>query len=405
MKSIPIILAILVILLSPGVSAYEADDAKSGHSGPPALSSWAGRIVGEAQGLVEEENFEQAIQKIEASLQKHPDRDHHLIEFTLANALALSGRKRKAMAHYRTSVDLYPGYAPSWLNLGKTTYDLEEYELAGEAFLEGYKTSEEKNPQNLYYAAVAYVMAKRVDEALPHLERLVSGELGEPRAEWIKALLMIYMEKDLAVKAKAMLSRLVEIQGNDPVTWKLMCQFAVDQADYTKVATAMTIYSYLKPLDRDEMILLGDLYLAAGIPLQGAIYYRKALSGGGKPQEYEQLASAYIAAHRPKKAIGALRKALEVAPSSKLWSLLGEALYSEEEFEDAYNAFDRSAALDQKDGRAYIMMAYCAIAMKQESKAAQVLQAALRFPKQRKRAEELMRFVNPSQSTGSAGEN
>ena len=110
--------------------------------------------------------------------------------------------------------------------------------------------------------------------------------------------------------------------------------------------------------------------------------------------EYEQLASAYIAAHRPEEAVSTLKEGLETSPLPRLWTLLGEVLYNDGAFEDAYGAFEQSALLDPKDGRPFIMKAHCAIALRKGDTAVQALSEARRFPKQRAKAEELLNVVD-----------
>ena len=140
-------------------------------------------------------------------------------------------------------------------------------------------------------------------------------------------------------------------------------------------------------------MLLGDLYNAVGVPLSAAVYYEKALTSGNNPAVYEKLASAYIGAHRSAKAIEVLDRALEKKPTSGLWFMMGHVLYEEDNFDKAYNAFDQSARLDRKSGRAYLMMGYCALQMDKKEAARTAFQKASRFPKQRKMAKELLKQV------------
>ena len=138
-------------------------------------------------------------------------------------------------------------------------------------------------------------------------------------------------------------------------------------------------------------MLLGDLTNAIGIPLKAAEYYKKAVSLENSPANYEKLASAYIAAHKISNAIYALNRALEKRPTSKLWFMMGQILYEEEQFDKACNAFDKSAHLNPKDGRSYLMMGYCALQLNKNEMAESALHKATRFPKQRKMAKKLLR--------------
>jgi tetratricopeptide (TPR) repeat protein len=153
------------------------------------------------------------------------------------------------------------------------------------------------------------------------------------------------------------------------------------------------VHSYLTFLKKQDIMLLGDLYNAVGVPLSAAVYYEKALTSGNNPAVYKKLASAYIGAHRSAKAIEVLDRALEKKPTSGLWFMMGQVLYEQGNFDKAYNAFNQSARFDAKDGRAYLMMGYCALQMDKKKTARSAFQNATRFPKQRKIAKELLKQV------------
>ena len=86
-------------------------------------------------------------------------------------------------------------------------------------------------------------------------------------------------------------------------------------------------------------MLLGDLNSAIGVPQKAAEYYKKALSMEKSPSNHKKLASTYIAAHKPEKAIGILEAALKQEPTSGLWFMMGQVLYEKENFDKAYLSF------------------------------------------------------------------
>ncbi len=326
-------------------------------------------------------------------LSRHPHIQDHMIEFTLANVLLLQDRKKEAVTHYRAALDLKPDYSPAWMNLGKTYYDLKQYELAGNALVRGYETSEEKEPETLFNACSAFLMVDQKEKAIPYLEMLVSGKLGPPKREWVQSLLRVYIDLKPAEKAEQMLGILVEKDADNPIWWHLSYQFYASQNDYRKAATCLTIYSYLTPLKRDEILILGDLFGAIGVPLQAARYYEQALESGGKPEEYERLISFLVAGHRLEKAREAAKRALKKGPTAKLWSLLGQIYYKQERYEVAFHAFSQSARLDPDNGEYPLMMGYCAIELEDRDKALSALRKASQFPRQRKVAKELLQQV------------
>lgn len=349
------------------------------------------KAVYDAQQAIEKKEFLKAEQCLKKYIRKYPQKPHYLVEFTLGNVLVLMQKEKQALSHYEASAELYPNYAPIWQNIGKICFDLKQYEKAGDCLLKAYEADNKKNSLALYHVAVSYIMAGKEKKALPHLVYLSSGQAGPPKIEWLEAMLKVYMDLELKEKAFELINRLLNKNGNDPRWWKILAQFHLQQNDYKKALAALTIHSYLTPINREDIMLLGDLATTAGVPLKAGEYYEKALKLSNRPGDYEKLASAYIAAHKPAKAKQVLTMALKKKPASGLWFMMGQVLYQEENFDKAYNAFNQSARLDPGNGGAYLMMGYCALQIDKKDTAISAFQKACHFPKQRNRAKELLR--------------
>ena len=386
-------------LLPVDAVSGETGQVGGGQSGSEAtqdLSIRATRVLYEAQQLVDRKEYEKAVRILEKFIEKNPRQNHCFVEFTLANALYFSGRKEACLAHYRSAVEMSPVYGPAWVNLGQVAYELKHYGLAAEALVEGFaRTGEDdKNPDLFYYAAVAYILDGRQDKAAPILEALVSGKHGDPDKAWFQALLNVYLDLNQEKKAERLLQEMMQRYGDEPETWRLSYQFEANRKNYKMAAVALTVYSYLKTLTREEAVLLADLYATIKVPVLASAYYESAFASGASTEEFERLASAYMAAYRTGEARKTLVEALNREPTPKLWSLVGDLNYLEEDFEGAYYAFEESARLDPKDGRAYLMMGYCALQSNKMKEAADALKKAQGFPRQRKLARELLKHID-----------
>ena len=358
---------------------------------PPRPSMAAHRALYKAQQAMElNKDNTKAAEILGTFIKENPKKNHYLLEFHLANFLALSGKSREALAHYKKTLVLNPGYSVAWQNLGKTQLDLENYIEAGDAFLQGYETSETKDGSILYYASVSYLMGKKAGKALPHLELLASGKAGSPKSEWLEALLRAYMDLKQEDKAFKLIHRLLEKQGDNPRWWKLLAQLHLQKGEYSYAAESLTIYSYFTALKEQEIVLLGDLYNVIGVPVKAAGYYEKAMSLCGKAVKKEKLASAYIAAHKQDRAMEVIEEAISQKPDAKLCFMKGQLLYGKRSFDHAYHAFERCARLDPKDGRPHVMMGYCALQHDNIESARKAFQKASRFPKQKKDAERML---------------
>jgi tetratricopeptide (TPR) repeat protein len=346
-----------------------------------------------AQQAREKGNFEEAATELLDFIAKNPENDHYLLRFHLGNSLARLERYEEALTQDQAAVRLEGRYAQGWLNLGEMAYNLGKYGIAAEAILKGYEFGEDKPPRLLYFAAASYIMDKQPGLAAPILEELVSGAHGEPQMDWYKALIQTSIDlNDAALGRRAVTGMLQSFPGDDDA-WLLAFQFAAGMSDYRQAAIALTVVGYLRPLTHEERMMLGDIYNALEIPARAGMYYEEAIAGAGTSQEYERLASAHLAAYDFEAAEQTLKKALENDPTVRLWSLLGDLYFMRKDYEQAYRAFEKCAALDPEFGRAFLMMGYCALEMGNISGAVPNLQIAANHPKQEQTARALLKRV------------
>jgi predicted Zn-dependent protease len=327
-------------------------------------------------------------------IERNPGDDHFLIRYHLGNSMSQTHGEKDQLEQYKKCVELESRYAKGWMSLGEVAYNVGDYELAAEALANGFRLSEEKKAQVLYYSAAAYVMAERPEKATPLLEELVGGKWGPPKMEWYKALISAALQaEDRETGERAVASMLGRFE-NDPEAWTLAFQYAAGIADYHQAAVALKIKSYLTPLTREEQIQLGDLYAAIGVPREASENYADAMDERADTKELERLASSYLAAHNSEEALRTLKRALEQEPTPRLWSLYGDLNFMERKYEEAYQAYKNSADMDAEEGRAHLMMAYCAMEIGDKEKAVTQLQIAANFPEQETKAKEILSKID-----------
>ncbi len=354
------------------------------------------RVLFKTGQLMEQQAYDKAILVFQTYLKSHPAQDHYLLAFNHANALTLAERKEEAIDRFQAAVKMMPGYSPAWTNLGQVALELKMYPLAGEALTRGFAGSREKNPEILYYAAMAYIMAGRPVKAVPKLETLLTGDYGEPPIEWFQALLSVYIELNQPGNAEQLINNMLRHHGAGPQAWKLYGQFEINRQNYKNAVVALTISGYLKPLSREDIILLADLHAAIQVYDQACALYEQAMTmKQGTPEEYERLVSACLAAHRLDGASKMLTEALRLQPTSKLWSLQGDLFCMQKDFQKATHAFQECTRLDERNGRAYLMQGYCALETGQRREAIKALKKASGYSNQKKAAQQLLKQAAP----------
>jgi tetratricopeptide (TPR) repeat protein len=395
----PMVFIILAALIYSGIAAPVPASGRGSDGQIETISDVPRRArlaMFKSQQRRDEGDFAGSAQVLIDFLAEHPDDDHYLLRFHLANSLARLDRQDEALEHYQAVVLLEERYGQGWLNLGETAYNLGRYGLAAEAILKGYEYSEEKPPRLIYFAAVAHVMDKKPERAAPLLEKLVSGGYGEQQMDWHKALISACLDMNDIARGKRAVTGMLNEFHDKPDAWLLAFQFSASTNDYRQAAVALTVLGYLRPLTRDEQMMLGDIYNALEIPAQASIYYEQAIADRGSSKEYERLASAHLAAYNYEEAKKTLRRAIEEEPTVRLWSLLGDLHYMQKDYAGAYKAFEKCAELDPDYGRAHLMMGYCAIEMGNVGGAVPHLQVAVNYPQQEGTARALLKRVAES---------
>jgi tetratricopeptide (TPR) repeat protein len=347
----------------------------------------------EAQTLRDEGDVEAAAELLGSFLEENPDREHYLLRFHSAVSHALAGDTERALEDYRTTTELEPRYAQAWISLGELAYNLGRYELAASALQTGYAKSEMKQPSVLFYTAASLVMSERSQQAVPLLESLVSGEFGETKLEWHRALVMAYLELEELDKGAEALDAMLETFGTEPEPWEVAFQYFVRANEYENAAVALMVSDYLEPLTRAQRMQLGDIFLAIGVPAMAGDEYTEAMGDSATTGELERLASAHLASYRFEEAEKALRRAIGMEPTARLWSLLGDLHFMRSDYAPAYDAYSSAAAADSSFSRSYLMMGYCAMQLERPGDAIQSLRLAQAFPDQADKAERLIAAI------------
>lgn len=366
------------------------------------VSAWSGvkvpdmpprthRTVYKAQQSIKQKAFKKACTDIKTFLHKHPEDDHYLLEFTWGNALALSGRYLEAAQHYKKALDLYNEYGPAWQNLGRVYVKMRKYAMAGNCLAKACEFANKKDTECRYNAGLCYLMAGMPKKAFPYLKDIVTENKTYWKPEWLKA----YLDCCIDLKQENV-SNIIEVlinrYGNRPETWKILGNFYLRKNDYKNALACLTVHSYFTPPDTREAILLGDLSSLTGLPAKACEYYRMALKHKDNPTVRRKLANAYIKAHMYDKAVTTLKNLSVSKPSPKILSLIGDLYYQEAKFKKACKAYKQAVKFGRKTGRIMLMIASCAIHMKNPDLAKKALSEAAHFPGYRKKATHMLKL-------------
>ena len=412
-----------------------------------AVPMAARMVLAKASGLLNQKEYQKALEILtafqgrcpaETTVSKSDRKGYHHPEvyFAIGTCYLLKDAHKEAVHMYEKALEKDSGHISAWLNLGKATYEIGEYSRAAQCFLKAYEHTATKNPEHLYNAATAYLMARDYQQsihvfdtlltrhpadvrnawretyvhalvstglsrrALPHIRVLAEAYEGEKKVQWQEILLDQYIQLDMREEAFRYALSLTRGAPTRAKWWKALTHVHLQAGRYVPALTALTIYGFLSPLSDSETKLLADLNLQVGIPVKAAAIYETALAIRLDETLLYNLMLAFRETGQPEKALQVFDRLALDCKKTDLLMLRAELLYELERFPEAGKAFVKLAEAktgksDQK-GRAWLMAGYAAIQANDMEAGHQALNKATEFKPHRKAALLAMRQLSIS---------
>ncbi len=371
----------------------------------------ASMMLSKASALMEKKEFDKALDVLiafqtqvdQAHIAGAADpkgRYHPEVCFAIGTCYLLKEDYRAAAKVYEKILKENPGHLSTQLNLAKASYELSDYGRAAQCFESAYAQTGHKNPEHLYHAAAAYLMANKSDlsiaafellfsrhsdavqnvwrenfvhallsnncsrRALPVIKYLSEVYSGEKQVQWQEILLHQYMQLDMRKEALDYATFLTRQDPTRGKWWKALTHVQLQDGQYRSALTAMTIYSFLSPLSDTETKLLADLNLQLGIPVKAVPLYELSLNTRFDPQLLHHLMLALRELGQSEKAVRICERLAPDCEHIELMLLKADLLYSLEEYPNAEKVYIQAANMDTKKtrcGRAWLMAGYAAL--------------------------------------------
>ena len=386
-------------------------------------------ILHKAQKFIENKQIPSAIELLETSLTRHSSSyNHYLVHFTLGNCCMMEKHLPEASVHYQACLKLKEDFPEGWLNLAKCFYDSGRFADAGRCFIRAYDTSESGQASTLYYAGLSWLQAKepgkaadilqklidahdRADQhfdwkealvqayidsgrprnALPYIEELSEKTTGKKKKQWQEIRLFQYMSLQINDRAKAYAEFLVEEYPLESKWWKILAHMHLTEHNYESGLTTLTVYSFLSPLNDEEMLLMAELNTAVDIPIQAAAWYERLNQKKPDADTTCRLAQCYLSLHDSPKALETVKNAQNRCDSEKLNILEGQILFEMKRYAEAMAAFEFITASHPDQGDAWLMMGYAAFNAEHFQKAKTAFKQASTFKSHRATAKRFLK--------------
>lgn len=322
---------------------------------------------------------------------------HHAeVYHVLGICYLLDNKYEQAASALELALQQDPLHISAVLNLAKVSYELGNYQKAATCFEKAYETEtkDEKNPEHLYFAAVANLLAKEnkksivqferllktcpdsfrpewrenlvhalleTDEnrrALSHILVLTEEHTGDKQIQWQEILLHQYLLLDMNEEALALAEKLAAQTPTEPKWWRALVHIHLNRNHYKPALSALLIKGYLDPLSDQEQRLCADLYLQLGVPCMAAPMYEIILeSEKNKQQLLPNLIVSLQQLGKLEDALGALEQFAPQPLPPNLSMIKADLLYSLGRYDEAANLYADVAEENGKEKKRALQMA------------------------------------------------
>ena len=360
MRRYSFLICLLIVLAS-----FSPAWAQTASTGPcpdeKTLTRAARSALVEAQKLMAEKKMARAEKALTGFIHTHPGENHAFVTYTLGACYLDSNKLKSALEQYEKTIDFCPAYAPAWQNLAKVCFDLKKYNRAGIALEKTWDLTGRKNHLLRFHAAVAFISAKKQQNALPILAYLCSGKAGPPGDKWVKLFVQTAMAMKQPKTALKIVERLLVSPNPDAYLFRLATRLYLESSNYRKAAQNLAAYSLVAPLSRQERKLLADLYANLGIPARAAPNYEALVAVKPCCRLWERTAACWFEACDYDRALRAAEKGLAAFPQSyHLWRIKGWVHYENKDYGPASQAFGKASGLNHNDINSLFLHGLCA---------------------------------------------
>ncbi len=283
-------------------------------------------------------------------------------------------------------------------NIGQIYISEGQY-VKGANIIEGWLRTGGKANQSIHQmVGSAWLQVDEYRKALPHGE--AAFNMANPKKKkHFNLLNYIYHELKMPAKQAALLEQQVSIWPDDKKIWRSIASLK-QQGNKSREAFEVNKIMYLNGmLDKEnELLSLAQYYSYYEVPYRGASILEREMNGNRvqkTKKNLELLANMWRQAREYDRAIPILTQAANISADGSLYEKLGEAYYSEEQYDKAETAF-RSALNKgvKKPGNIYVLIANSLYERDRPREAIAEFRKATQYPYSKRTADGWVTFIN-----------
>ena len=411
------------VLTAPVLNAdtAKAEEKKERRKPPTRQSKTLSKPVfddlQEAQELLGEGKHAEAKKIVEGQLDRGKrikDYDRAVLLQTLGFIAADREDYKGAAAAFKQCLDIEDGLPDEakvqlMYNLGQLYMALEEYDNAIGQLTKWFKVAENPNANAYILLGNAYYNKNDFGKATKLAEVAIKKGGANAKENWFRFLLALYFEQNRYKHAEALLSVMVKRFPGDGLYWR---QLSAVSAENKKEKRSFLIaeLAYMQGMleKGDDVKRLAQLYIYYDVPYKAAKMLEEEIKAGKvekNADNWELLASSWMAARNQDKAIPPLTEAAKLSPEGDLYLQLGQAYVAEEEWDKAEQSLKAALAKSKlkERGTANLLLGITYANQENFGAAKKSFAAATKFDKSKDNATRWLNYIQKLEEQGTAG--
>ncbi|RLA34322.1 MAG: hypothetical protein DRR11_02135 [Gammaproteobacteria bacterium] len=275
----------------------------------------------------------------------------------------------------------------------------EEYELARIALADWIAVAAYPQPSQIFSFAYANYMSGNVAQAEPLVDRAI-GSAVQPLEPWYQLYYRILFDLKKFELAGSVLHGMISRNPANQMYWRmLVSHYQQLERPGDALATIMTAYLNGSIDSQSDFKQIVSLYGYLDAPEKGARMLQEWLANGELPSDpkiLKQLGNLWLMARERESAVVVLKEAATLAPDGRTFELLGGIYFEEEEWPEAYTAYQNAIRVGglEEPFRISLLAGISAMRAEQTEDARISLEIAAESEQFKKQAEALLKRLD-----------
>jgi tetratricopeptide (TPR) repeat protein len=412
-RTIRRLVGLVVLLVMPFAASAQEEKCVSGadverEDRPSLMGERTYRRISSVHEMLGEEKWDDARKTLE-SLTKGNLNDYEMaiVEQTLGYVYTGQGKFPQAVPHFEKALNL--DSLPNTAHFG-LMYSLAQlyagmdpprFQESVDLTLEYINFQCDPKPEAFILVASGYASMQKYREALPYVQKAISGAGAEAKESWYQLELAIYFELNDYQSAANLLTRMVGTWPDKIKYWEMLSG-AYQELGRDTDSLSVLMVAYQKGLITEEKKILNvvNMNMFLDVPYVAGIVLEKEMQAGRvetNEKNLEKLRSAWTAAREFDRAVAVIDQLAPMKPDGELYVQKAQLMMEKGQWEGVITAAEQ--ALEKgglnKPGGAYLMIGIAGNELERWDVAREALNEAKRVGNQttRRQAADWLTFV------------